>query len=54
VALDADLESARLLRATARQMAGDLAGARNDARTALIANPDCAPARALIERLGDP
>ncbi len=54
VMLDADLESAYLLRATAREMAGDLAGARDDAQTALAANPDCAPARRLLERFRTP
>lgn len=52
--LDSRLESGRLLRATAREMAGNLAGAREDARAALAANPDCSPARALLERLGGP
>ncbi len=54
VELDPQLESARLLRATAREMAGDLDGARADARAALVDNPDCAPAVRLLERLDEP
>ncbi len=52
LALDPQSESARLLRATARESAGDADGARDDARTALAANPGCAPARRMLERLG--
>jgi len=51
--LDPDLEAARLLRATARELAGDVAGARADARAALTDNPDCAPAARLLERLAE-
>lgn len=54
VQLDPDLEAARLLRATAREMAGDLVGARADARAALADNPNCTPADRLLERLDDP
>jgi tetratricopeptide (TPR) repeat protein len=49
--LDPDLETARLLRAAAREMAGDFAAARADAEAALTDNPDCAPAARLLERL---
>ena len=49
--LDPDLETARLLRAAAREMAGDFAAARADAKAALTDNPDCAPAARLLERL---
>jgi tetratricopeptide (TPR) repeat protein len=52
--LEPGLESARLLRASARETGGDLEGARSDARAALAANPDCAPAIRLLERLGEP
>jgi tetratricopeptide (TPR) repeat protein len=52
--LDPDLEAALLLRATAREMAGDITGARADARAALDDNPDCAPAARLVERLAEP
>jgi tetratricopeptide (TPR) repeat protein len=46
------LESARLLRASAREMSGDLDSARADARAALGRNPQCTPAARLLERLG--
>jgi len=52
LSLDAQSESARLLRATAREMAGDVDGARDDARAALAANPGCTPARRMLEQLG--
>jgi tetratricopeptide (TPR) repeat protein len=52
LALDPQSESARLLRAAAREMAGDVDGSRDDARAALAANPSCAPARRMLEHLG--
>jgi tetratricopeptide (TPR) repeat protein len=52
LALDPGSESARLLRATAREQAGDVGGARDDARTVLAANPRCTPARRLLDRIG--
>ena len=52
LALDPGSESARVLRATAREHAGDVEGARDDARTVLAANPRCTPARRLLDRIG--
>ena len=52
LALDPRSESARLLRAAARELAGDVDGSRDDARAALAANPSCAPARRMLEHLG--
>lgn len=52
LALDPGSESARVLRATAREQAGDVEGARDDARTVLAANARCTPARRLLDRIG--
>lgn len=52
LSLEPTLEPALLLRGRARAELGDLESAAEDWRAALRANPDCAPARELLEEHG--
>ena len=52
LALDPTLESARLLRGKAYAELGEIAAAQADWLVALRANPDCTPARELLEKYG--
>ncbi len=51
--LDPDLESARLLRALAHEKLGEIDEAAADWRRVLEGNPDAAPAREGLARIGD-